>query len=208
MEGRITKINKTLFFLLFVANLLAIPENDGRVERAQIVSSLIRPGAIGAEIGVERGKFAYHVLLQKAPARLVLIDPWLYGLSHLDGEFDPEKQRERDLLYQQVVEDFSPFKNVEILRMKSHDAAALFPDEYFDYVYIDGEHSYPGVMLDLIDYYPKVKPGGLLIGDDYGWTGVAPAVQDFIKLNKEKCLFMNEFWSENLVGQYVIRKLK
>ena len=85
---------------LIAMNILCFaeaPPNNGRVERAKYVSSLIKPGDIGAEIGVASGVFAYHVLLQRDPSKLYLIDPWEYGLQ-ADYEIDPtpEKQRARD----------------------------------------------------------------------------------------------------------------
>ncbi|MBS0586161.1 MAG: hypothetical protein JSR76_07700 [Verrucomicrobia bacterium] len=46
-------------------NEVALPGNDGRFARAAFVSSLIPENAIGAEIGVCYGVFAYHVLLKK-----------------------------------------------------------------------------------------------------------------------------------------------
>ncbi len=205
-EFLLIKMNKALFLLFVCSTGFAVPANDGRIERAQCISSFLRPGAIGAEIGVENGIFSYYVLLPKTPEKLYLIDPWQYGLGYSDGVTYFDGQEARDLRYQQVVECFAPYKNVEVLRMKSHDAAALFPDGYFDYVYIDGEHSYLGVWSDLTDYYPKVKPGGLIMGDDYGWTGVAPAVQDFVNLHAGECLFINDPYQS--AGQYVIRKLK
>ena len=57
------------------------PPHDGRFARAEFVSSLIKPGDVGAEIGVFAGVFAYHVLLPSQPSKLYLIDPWQYGLQ-------------------------------------------------------------------------------------------------------------------------------
>jgi cephalosporin hydroxylase len=51
------------------------------------------------------------------------------------------------------------------------EAAAEFADEYFDWIYIDGNHQYEFVLLDLESYYPKVKAGGSIVGDDYGVEG-------------------------------------
>ena len=42
-----------------------------------------------------------------------------------------------------------------------------FPDRYFDFVYVDGDHSYKGSKSDLRNYYPKVKRGGVIAGHDY-----------------------------------------
>ena len=53
----------------------APPPHDQRVARAELVSSLVRPGDVGAEIGVQCRVFAYHVLLRRQPSKLYLIDP-------------------------------------------------------------------------------------------------------------------------------------
>lgn len=201
----------TLFLALaFFNSAFAEPvPHDGRFARAEFVSSLIKPGDVGAEIGVCYGIFAYHTLLQKQPLKLYLIDPWEYGLQK-DVELDPtaEKQAIVDACYKIVCDLFSPYANVEILRKKSEDAAIFFPDHFFDYVYIDGEHSYDAVKRDLSNYSPKVKVGGYLIGDDYGWTGVAPAVQEFLSEHQDEFFLLSDPYLENTGGQFAIRKLQ
>ena len=42
-----------------------------------------------------------------------------------------------------------------------------FPEGYFDFIYIDGDHSYKGAKSDLINYFPKVRQGGIIAGHDY-----------------------------------------
>lgn len=49
----------------------------------------------------------------------------------------------------------------------SNIAVDAYPDNYFDFVYIDGDHSYKGAKSDLRNYYPKVKRGGVIAGHDY-----------------------------------------
>jgi predicted O-methyltransferase YrrM len=60
---------------------------------------------------------------------------------------------------------------VEIHRAGSADAADRFPDGAFDWVYVDGDHTYESVRIDLELYRAKVRPGGILAGDDYGTEG-------------------------------------
>ena len=62
---------------------------------------------------------------------------------------------------------FSNKRNVKIIKEWSIPAALQFPDEYFDFVYIDGDHSYTAVLQDLKAWGPKVKAGGFLGGHDY-----------------------------------------
>ena len=179
-----------------------IPPNERRVARANYVSSLINPGDVGAEIGVWEGQFAYHVLLQQEPSKLYLIDPWE---EYRQGRVT---QLEMDKRYERVCDYFKIYENVEIMRLKSEDAVTIFPDDYLDYVYIDGKHSYAAVTRDLANYFPKIKIGGHLIGDDYGWTGIIPAVQDFLKAHQKDCLFLVDPFAGQSGGQFAIKRLK
>jgi hypothetical protein len=58
-------------------------------------------------------------------------------------------------------------------------AATLFTNSSLDFVFIDANHSYEAVLSDLHAWWPKIRPGGLLAGHDYGWSGVAKAVYEF-----------------------------
>lgn len=57
-------------------------------------------------------------------------------------------------------------------------AAPQFADESVDVVWIDGDHSYDAVTADIQAWWPKVKPGGWMGGDDYMMLPTARAVCD------------------------------
>jgi hypothetical protein len=49
-----------------------------------------------------------------------------------------------------------------------------------DVVHIDGGHDVHAVTSDLREWWPMIRPGGVLIGDDYPhWPGVKKAFDDF-----------------------------
>lgn len=60
-------------------------------------------------------------------------------------------------------------------------AAEQFEDHSLDFVHIDASHEYQDVLNDIISWYPKVKPGGMITGDDYvsWWDGVVKAVDEY-----------------------------
>lgn len=58
----------------------------------------------------------------------------------------------------------------------SVEAAADFFDQSCDVIWIDADHSEAAVLADIDAWWPKLKPGGYLGGDDYLWPGVATAV--------------------------------
>lgn len=57
---------------------------------------------------------------------------------------------------------------VKLLRKTSVEGAATFDDESIDWIFIDGDHTYDGCLADLKAWYPKIRKGGLISGDDYG----------------------------------------
>ncbi len=152
-----------------------------RQEERRELLELIPKGSVGAEVGVWKGEFS-ALLLARELQRLYLIDPW----EHRDDEgyakakFARRGQSEMDAIYEGVVRRFAG-KPVEILRRRSTEVAQL---PALDWAYIDGDHTYSGALADLEHYWPMIKPGGFLCGDDYGvrgwWDdGVTKAVDAF-----------------------------
>lgn len=147
-----------------------------------------------AEIGVDRGDFSRRILDVNRPEELHLIDPWRYRVAdgYSEARYGGERggsQDRMDAVYRSVRQRFS--KEIEdgavhIHRDVSSRAAQRFPEEYFDWIYIDGNHLYDRVREDLRLFVGKVKYGGYLAGDDYGvqgwWEdGVTRAVDEFVE---------------------------
>jgi SAM-dependent methyltransferase len=73
-----------------------------------------------------------------------------------------------------LKDNLSPYKNVNfiqgnsqtILRNFSHNGLT---ENVLDYVYIDGSHLAKDVLSDAVLSYHLLKPGGIMIFDDYGW---------------------------------------
>ena len=104
-------------------------------------------------------------------------------------------------IYSAVVDRFSIYPNVKIFRMSTddfftnhcltqswkdtggrfnHDSDVIHD---VDWIYVDASHSYEGVLKDLENSWQIIKPGGKMIGDDYGDNkpGVQQAVDAFVK---------------------------
>lgn len=92
-------------------------------------------------------------------------------------------------------------------RCLSWDGAKLFDDQSVDYVMIDAGHDEESVNRDIAAWWPKIKPGGYMGGDDYvidGW-GVFLAVQAFIKKEGlELTIELNEY--SNTSYSWLVRK--
>ena len=56
--------------------------------------------------------------------------------------------------------------------------------EYFDFIYIDGSHQAPDVLLDAILGFELLRVGGVMVFDDYLWQEPLPEGTDLIRCPK------------------------
>ena len=122
----------------------------------------------GAEIGVDRGSFSAFMFKSIPDLHLLCVDPWRW------------KQR-GESRYKSTKERLAPL-NATIIRKTGLMASFDIPDESLDFIHIDGDHTFPGVMTDLIQWVPKVKIGGVVSLHDFYYfrrAGVIPAVNVF-----------------------------
>jgi hypothetical protein len=163
-----------------------------RRERARLLGRLPKR-SVGVEIGVWAGDLSAAILRAVRPVRLHLLDPWAFAPDERYeqawyGGARAGSQAEMDEVYKRVLQRFEAEiadGAVVIHRSTSAEAAAEFEDASLDWVYVDGNHLYEYVQTDLELFAPKVRPGGLLAGDDYGapgwWDdGVRRAVDRFL----------------------------
>jgi hypothetical protein len=165
----------------------------GRTAPRRQVLDLVPRGAVCAEVGVWKGNFSQRILEVVQPSELHLIDPWRafggddYEGARYGGKLE-QGQAEMDAVHESVLRRFAAERSagiVHVHRMLSLEAAATLADGRFDFVYIDGNHRYEFVRDDLTAFAPKLRPGGVLAGDDYGvegwWeNGVTRAVDEFV----------------------------
>lgn len=125
---------------------------------------LMPPRARVAEVGTYQGSFASHILIAADPIELHLID---IDLTELNAAVRADPR-------------------VVLHEGRSEAVLAGLPDSHFDWIYVDGDHSYDGVTRDAHAAATKVKPGGYLVFNDFahidpflGTYGVHRAVVDF-----------------------------
>ena len=124
---------------------------------------------IGCEIGVQRGRNSY-VLLETIPdLKLYLVEPWA---NHPNAQSVWEESFLAKVKRQTLARLSG--RNIVLFEDFSENAIKLVPDNYLDFVYIDGDHSYDFVMLDIILWSRKVKRGGIISGHDYYYVADNP----------------------------------
>lgn len=135
----------------------------------------------GIEIGVAEGNYSEKLLKTSNLSKLYLLDTWEVDLTGMNG--DPYG----DARYKTVVKKMEKYgSRIEIIRGNSLSEFSRFPDDYFDFIYLDANHQYEYIKQDLENWYPKCKGGGISAGHDYfdgmtkrGLCGVKRAVDEF-----------------------------
>lgn len=147
---------------------------------AETIASLPDNARI-VEIGSWKGKSAAFIAVeainQDRGMSLTCVDTF-------KGSNEREHRKDEDVKNGTLLEAFrrntKPVSDmIETLAVSSLSAVDSFDDESLDLIYLDASHEYGDVMDDLRGWWPKVKPGGFLIGDDYSWADVAQAALDF-----------------------------
>lgn len=133
------------------------------------------------ELGVFEGK-NFDLMIEHNPRLAVAVDAWKNDgvLSRNDSGYSQEIL---DKMYQDFAVKMLTKPFVKIFRDYTFNVAKLFSDEFFDLIYVDADHSYEGCLQDLNDWYPKVKKGGFLAGDDFR-NLLAPRTLSKIKVVK------------------------
>lgn len=143
--------------------------DDCRVvaHRDRLLELLPKNGKV-AEIGVEYGRFSKKIITMNQPREYVGFD---IDFSKIDPEIAS-----------------SPACQVTLRQGESARLLEDYPDGHFDWIYIDGDHSYEGVKADIAVAKRKVRSGGYLVFNDFAhivWAsystfGVHRAVTEFL----------------------------
>jgi len=142
----------------------------------------------GAEIGVHQAIHSVKMLQSHSKLNFVGVDLWekhierntkyLNSTGMLPAKFRDHKLATAWRYHSARV--LQPFAGrFKLFCESSEENAERWDDEHFDFVYIDADHSYAGVISDIRLWWPKVKPGGMICGHDYACGGVTKALQSF-----------------------------
>lgn len=97
-------------------------------------------------------------------------------------------------VYEIFSERIRNLSNVKHIRKTSDDAVKELKNELFDFVYIDGLHTYEQVKKDIKNYIKLISNKGFIGGHDYhkNWEGVIKVVHE--ELNGPDEIFKDTSW--------------
>ncbi len=173
------------------------------LNRSELLKVLPQNGVV-AELGVDEGVFSAEILELCQPQRLVLVDVWASRRYHqgkktlVEAKFDKQRKSGK----------------VQIERGYSIEVAERFPEQHFDWIYIDTDHSYQTTIKELETWAPRIKEDGIIAGHDFvvgNWErlvkyGVIEAVYEFCSRYNWEIIYLT--MEHNDHSSFAIRRIK
>jgi Methyltransferase domain len=174
----------------WLLELVAAPrETRSARTRGNVVAELLPKGGVGAELGVFKGRFSPVLLRATEAERLHLVDPWYLLTPEWHwGIGDRSTVNALRRILQRLRTEIETGR-VEVHVGNDLDVLRRMPDHSLDWAYVDSSHAYDHTVQELALLDRKVRPGGVIAGDDWQpdpdhpHHGVHRAVTEFLQAN-------------------------
>lgn len=153
------------------------------------VVDYVEPGGNLVEVGVLMGRMLIWMAhLNQVRGRHHRV----FGVDHFFGHIDkwhptlgmeanPPEIRNLSMLeaFTFYSQKYNVFDSVTLIQKESSEGADYFEDGSVDFCWLDAGHTFDEVHRDIAKWWPKIREGGILAGDDWNphWSGVIEAVR-------------------------------
>lgn len=93
------------------------------------------------------------------------------------------------------------YKNLTKFKGTTLEWLKAAPYDYYDFIYIDADHTAASVLLDAELSWLSIKPGGIIAFDDYEWNAgkgdafnPKPGIETFLYRHKNELVILNKGW--------------
>lgn len=146
----------------------------------EMLFAIYKPKVV-IEVGCWAGASTRHMASLLSEGGVVYaVDHWKGSIEHQPGQgwWSPilpklYEQFLSNVIHAQLTDKIIP------VRMSSLEASKHLAHISADLIYIDASHDYQSVYDDLNAWYPLLKEGGILSGDDWGYPDICKAVYQF-----------------------------
>lgn len=166
-----------------------IPDNprswetlNGYFDYEELYSAILRQAPARAklvEIGCFGGKsLCYLAQNAKRFEKRIEIFGVDLGIGTNEDNFETDFAHSGNVLT--AIRECGVADNTTLIAGESTRAANVFADESIWFAFIDAAHSFNDTLADVQAWLPKIQPGGIIAGHDYGslqFPGVAEAVK-------------------------------
>jgi predicted O-methyltransferase YrrM len=137
-------------------------------------------------------------------SKLYCVDPWM------DYDEYPEYKGIQEWAWENFnrnIQKLSDPAKFIIKRGLSEDIVPTLPNEFFDLIFVDGNHETEYVYRDGLMSLEKVKIGGYIVFDDYNfpWPQTVEGIKKFIKTAGPQIRIVADLG--NYCGQIIVQRI-
>lgn len=170
----------------------------------------------GIEIGVFCGGHAKSILGKTNLNLLIGIDPYQYYEPGMPGFNDQEDFNLLSILANVRLNYKGRYNHIRETSDVAYEKYLKDQIEQYDFVFIDGLHTYEQCKKDLGNYSKLIKKGGVIACHDYNhptFPKLTNAIDEFVKKHKAKLIigplhlvYIEKTWSENIKEEIVFNE--
>lgn len=135
----------------------------------RLIRQYCRPNMVVFELGTYTGKSALAMLphIRQMNGKFYCVD-WFRGNVEVEAEITTSYQQRNILdIFLSNIREAGYGDYVTVLVGTTDGVASIVKDDVADFIFIDADHRYSSVRNDLLNWYPKLKKGGLICGHDF-----------------------------------------
>ena len=135
----------------------------------RLVNEAATPGMIAVELGTFTGRSSLSMLpvIKRMGGHLFCVD-WFRGLPGEQVAIN-ENFRQHSIIdaFLSNIREKGFENDVTTIIGTSERAAMLTAVGVADFIFVDADHRYSGIRQDIVNWYPKLKQGGIICGHDF-----------------------------------------
>lgn len=140
------------------------------------------------EVGCAAGNNSADICKKLNIKKLILIDPY----ENAADEYNDYTRQRLIYMRKKAEKQLKKYNHlVEWKKMLSDEAVKEISGSY-DFIYIDGDHSFKAVYRDINNFFPLLNNGGVIAGHDINQKDVLDAFFKFVTENNIKNFFIKD----------------
>ncbi len=173
------------------------------MDRYRVIANFAKKNnwSLGLELGVWIGTTTFF-LMRNTDLKMICVDAWEQQNDNPEYDWQYNKKPRwlnghLTLENLQEIHKWDHNKNeqqfrqgakqwgdrIKIIKSRSLEIVDQIADESLDFIFHDSDHAYPFVRDEIKAFWPKLKPGGYAMGDDFNWGTVSKSVNEAFEGN-------------------------
>lgn len=168
--------------------------NDQDSYTYSMLVATLPENSIIVELGVWMGRSICSLsdLIKAKNLQVHLVDTFMGSDGEVAHEEVVKQVSIEDILKSNLLK-FGIDSHSTIHKGTTKDIASNFDNAYFDFIFVDADHTFEGALSDIELWYPKLKYSGTMAGHDWLW-GVNEPVTKYAKEHDLKINALGSIW--------------